>query len=517
MKKFIFITAMMLIVALEAFSHNNDSLLVVPPIYESLDILDNGYIVVQNGGKEGCLNSKGEILIPIKYDFIKGPKFGTKNNQLFIAAVKKEEAPSGLVIENILYEYCLYNNAGEIIVPLRKYGKISFPSFPIEPTYLAEVSVIVNVFDVAEDYIGTPPANWKPKIHRSYETKDGVLDNNLRLIASETYDDVEALTDKLLKVKKDGKVGLINSNGKVVVPIGINDDFDAKLVNNYDKQKCKYFIKARNSKKQYSVYNENGSLIVPAGKYKRIDVKSECIIVENNEQKGVLSLKGTPIIPVGLYSKIYEIASEDKRHLYIEVYKGDKMGAVSLNGKLFVPCGKYDSFKVLDDNLTLVTLNHKKGIINRNGDVVVPIGKYSDIKYEYGILYYSQYGPKYGIINKSGKQATLDTFDSIKPERRSFGVALVNKGGKIGLVDSEGHIIMPLEEYTDGRFYGDVGMLKKSEGTVFFLKNGKILSNYGKYEDAENKFGKLRVLKLDANEGLFVIESNAKKGLVKLW
>jgi hypothetical protein len=132
------------------------------------------------------------------------------------------------------------------------------------------------------------------------------------------------------------------------------------------------------------------------------------------------------------------------------------------------------------------------------------------------VLYYSQNG-KYGVLDKKGKQATLAIYDEIEPKRHSEGIAFVKKREKAGVIDNEGHIIMPFEEYTNGRFYGDVGMLKKNESTVFFMKNGEILSDYGKYEDAVNKFGKLGVLKLDANEGLFVIESNAKMGVVKLW
>ncbi len=95
--------------------------------------------------------------------------------------------------------------------------------------------------------------------------------------------------------------------------------------------------------------------------------------------------------------------------------------------------------------------------------------------------------------------------------------AKVRKGEKAGVIDCEGHVIMPLGDYIDGKLHDDVGMLKSNEGTVFFLKDGKILSNYGKYEEAEKKFGALRVLKVTANEGLFVSEKNTQKGIVKLW
>lgn len=247
-----------------------------------------------------------------------------------------------------------------------------------------------------------------------------------------------------------------------------------------------------------------------------MDIGLECLIVENNKQKGALSLKGVQVIPMGAYEKLYEKDCEDGRNHYICVYKDEKKGAANCNGKVFIPCGKYDSFKVLDNNLALVSLNSRKGLINRNGIVVIPIGKYAKIDYDYGMLYYSQDG-KYGVIGKNGKQATLAIYDYIKPERHSDGIALVKKDGKIGVVDCEGHIIMPLGDYIDVKFYGNVGMLKSNEGTIFFLKNGKKLINYGEFEDAENKYGRLNVLKLDANEGLFVIESNAKKGVVKLW
>jgi hypothetical protein len=257
-------------------------------------------------------------------------------------------------------------------------------------------------------------------------------------------------------------------------------------------------------------------VIIPIGKYKYLKTERECFIVENNKQKGVLSLKGTQVIPMGIYDKLYEEDCADNINHYISVYKAGKVGAASLNGKIFIPCGKYERFEVINDNLTIVTLNKRKGIINRNGMVVVSIGKYADIDYKYGILYYSQNG-KFGLLDKKGKQVTLAIYDRIEPLRKYEGTCLVNKGEKIALLDSEGHTLIPFGEYVGEKFYGDVGVLKNVRGTMFFLKDGKILSDFGKYEDAVKKYGDLEMLKLSADDGLFVTDKDGKKGVIKLW
>lgn len=509
-KMFVFSVLMLIIGAKTVYAQNEarDSFLLVPQIYDNIYCDEGNMIIVEKNRKKGVLNSEGKIIVPPEYDGIELPNKGNNCGKLIMVYNNRGKIKDGDRNRN----YGLYNTNGEIVLSCdnSNYDRIYIQERSYGFEGLAEVSIfdkikVDSLYEMVDkaggvDYV-FKGVNYRRLTNEGILLEDGILNTS--------YDSYKIQRFGIIKVEKNGKRGLIDKHGGVIVPVKY-DDVDVYMnhllrvegdgVNGYGR----------------GVLDDKGNTVIPIGKYKQMDIGLECLIVENNKQKGALSLKGVQVIPMGAYEKLYEKDCEDGRNHYICVYKDEKKGAANCNGKVFIPCGKYDSFKVLDNNLALVSLNSRKGLINRNGIVVIPIGKYAKIDYDYGMLYYSQDG-KYGVIGKNGKQATLAIYDYIKPERHSDGIALVKKDGKIGVVDCEGHIIMPLGDYIDVKFYGNVGMLKSNEGTIFFLKNGKKLINYGEFEDAENKYGRLNVLKLDANEGLFVIESNAKKGVVKLW
>ena len=195
-------------------------------------------------------------------------------------------------------------------------------------------------------------------------------------------------------------------------------------------------------------------------------------------------------------------------------------------GKVFVPIGKYERFRVLNQNNTLVELNKKQGLLDKNGTMIVPIGKYDDLRYRYGVLTYFHNG-KWGVLDEKGNQATPAEYDKIKPARHSPGMALVAKDGKGGVINSEGKQIIPLGNYNDGSIMGKIGFLKSNEGTLLFSLDGNILAPVGKYEKFKQQYGDLKgyainhwpvpLNSLDSEEGLYIVRSNGKSGIVKLW
>ena len=509
-KVFVFAVVMLIMGAKSIYAQNeaNDGILLVPQIYDNIDCNGGSLIIVEKNKKMGVVNSEGKLIIPPEFDDIEVSKGNNDCGGLIKVCNELKDADSkhGERTRN----YGLYNSDGNALIQCDKndYEAIYIQENGYGFEGIAKVWVFKELKKVILDYIDDGlDHSQEDTVWYNRLTKSGVLLENGTLNTS--YDDYQVVGKGLIVVGKDRKKGLMNKKGEIIIPIKY-DDLDV----------CKnYMVRVEGNGangKGRGILDDKGNILIPIGKYKNMDIGMECLIVENNKQKGALSLKGVQVIPFGVYDKLYEKECEDNRNHYICVYKDGKIGAANCNGKVFIPCGKYDRYEVLDNNLALVSLNSKKGLINRNGIVIVPVGKYADIKYKYGVLYYSQNG-KYGVLDKKGKQATLAIYDEIEPERHSDGIAYVKKSEKTGIIDCEGHIIMPLGDYISGRMYDDVGILKSNEGTVFFLKDGKILSNYGKFEEAEKKYGVLKVLKLNANEGLFVSEKNTQKGIVKLW
>lgn len=520
MKKII-IAAMMLIVAIQivcAQNEANDSAIIVPPIYDNISNHGGDMLIVEKDNKKGAINFDGKIIVPTEYDNIKNEwggimivekknKKGVINSEGKIIVPleyddiilpKKDYNCGGLiVVHNKLLgdenrgektdSYGLYNTDGELILSPEEnnYESIWIQGSDYGYEGLALVSIYTDELrkEIIDDS-DLSSNNAPSEIHHKLLKKRGVLLEDGTINTS--YDDYSINKGGLIEVeisKSDGeKKGLINKKGEIVVPF--KDYRHMYVCKNNSK-----IIEVIDDDGLY-LFNDKGKIIAPVGKYDYFDVGVECIIVEKNKQRGALSLNGVPIISVGLYDKLYEEICDDRINHYISVYKGGKKGAANCEGKVFVPCGKYDSFQVLDNNLIIVTVNNRKGIINRNGVVVVPVGKYSNISYKYGVIYYSNNG-KYGIIDKNGKQATLAIYDYIEIQEATNGIAIVSEGGKIGAIDSEGHTI-----------------------------NGQLLTgllvNSGTSEYADTEYGRLKVLRNSSNKGLFIIESKGKKGIVRL-
>jgi hypothetical protein len=316
----------------------------------------------------------------------------------------------------------------------------------------------------------------------------------------------------LIIVERNRLKGVLNENGEVIVPIQYENVTirDGLIDVNTPYQ---------NGSRKFGIFNNKGEAIVPIGKYESGGITNSYIEVKMNKQKGILNSNGVEIAPIGMYANCYIRECNERNQYYIEIESNNKKGVVNDNGKVFIPIGKYDDFRVFNKNLASVTLNKKTGIINNNGGIIVPIGKYERVFYEHGMLGYYQNG-KCGILDKNGNQATMAEYDFLNPARHSTGLAIVVKEGKMGVVDCDGKIIVPLGNYKDGKIDGEIGFMKSDEGTLFFSRDGKILAPIGKYEKCMQQYG-IKILSpintKNSEEGLFKVEKDNKCGVLKLW
>ena len=89
-------------------------LLIVPQIFDKVEFGGNGLMEVTIGGKKGVIDARGKVVVPIKYDGIKIPKFNIACDNIIvynhITRDGRETSVEGL-----------YNTEGVMTVPLDKY------------------------------------------------------------------------------------------------------------------------------------------------------------------------------------------------------------------------------------------------------------------------------------------------------------------------------------------------------------------------------------------------------------
>lgn len=213
----------------------------------------------------------------------------------------------------------------------------------------------------------------------------------------------------LAMVVKNGKVGFVDKDDKVVIP----------LIYDYESGRW---------------YNDN---------YVSKWDNQPLIRVKRNGKYGMINREGTEVVPV-MYDKITQP----------ELYKLENVVRVKLNGKYGYVNGynqtvvpiKYDALEeeFYNGHPAYAKLNGKYGFIDQNNNVVAPF-KYDTTR---GFGFHSTLAPvsingKYGYIDLIGNVAIplqysfADNFDN--------GLAAVVKNGKVGFIDESGSVVLPFQ------------------------------------------------------------------------
>lgn len=385
----------------------------------------------------------------------------------------------------------------------------------IEPTYTEMITVpnpktdiFICVYDV--DYT-----------NNTYKTK--VLDakNNEKFTE---YDLVEVIENKdasnilwyeqdVLRVKKENKYGLINMEGKVILPV----EYD--MIEALQGVENSLIIK---KEQQVGLCNNKGNVIINP-EYKEIksidnDYKNGYIVIDNNNKYGVIDFTKTVIFE----PKYEEIKPVTSNNIYI-VKENSKLKVVNKEGEVLLEDKFTDAKQINAENIVFIK-NKKYGIINTNGDIKIN-AEYDDLQYAFSEYYIAKKSGKYGIINLSNEiklpfdytnisyqkeagfikaeteNSELTQIFNDKFEKKLEGIiSQVNteKGYlRVRVADEYKYYNFKLEEKTAQEILSNTLFLSKKDGKYGYTnKNGEVVVDYI-YEDAteQNSYGYAAVKK----------------------
>ncbi|MCC3344407.1 WG repeat-containing protein [Psychrobacter sanguinis] len=236
------------------------------------------------------------------------------------------------------------------------------------------------------------------------------------------YDSVSwTVSDGVLAVMKNDKVGYINTQGKLVVPaiydnlIDPDDKYDETW--SHDASEGRIVV-AKNGK--YGIIDTSNKVILPfTSKYSFIDgVKGGMALVQSQSGKyGFVDKNGKEVIPPkyqgtsghfgGYYGFQQGLAG---------MYDGKKWGYITKSGKVAVPF-IYDEIRPFSEGVAGVLKNGKWGFIDGSNKTVIPfqfsdknVARYSVnymganyFVFDNGIAEVAMINDKEICINKSGK------------------------------------------------------------------------------------------------------------------
>jgi len=236
----------------------------------------------------------------------------------------------------------------------------------------------------------------------TYKTK--ALDANNKEIFTE-YDQIEALEnydkgqnvwyeENVLKVKKNGKYGLINFKGNNI----LNCEYD-------------------------DIYTLKG-------------LENSLVVVKNNNL-GLVDNSGRIIIET-IYSEIQPLGTENLDGYIVKNAEG-KFGVIGVNQEQKLK-NEYDKIEqVVGNNLFVVTTGEKQKLINSKGTTILEEGfdKITEIlKDSKEVIFVKD--KLYGVMKTDGTVTIPNTYEKLTQLKNGYIVA--QKEGKSGIIDSEGNV-----------------------------------------------------------------------------
>ena len=305
--------------------------LAIPAKYDDVGFFEEGLASVKMGNKWGFINTSGNIVVPTEYEanllFDMGAEHYFKNGYAKVT-YSTDKGNYGLLIDK----------TGKIVTPKGKFGAVY--------DYCDGLARFLVVY--LEN--GKRVPKW------------GYINNTGQVVIEPEYDNAKDFCDGYAVVEKNNKVGIIDKNGRLVIPY----KYDELWANST---------------------HPNGLAICNIGK-KRV----------------LIDMTGKELIP-GYYESI-SLGMNGSTDL-IAVEKDGKYGWINKNNETIIPF-KFDNiYNFWDAEYTPAAINKKWGLINKNGQVVLKF-VFDDLQGGNDGYWTFKYGKKFGFINKLGKTISIN-------------------------------------------------------------------------------------------------------------
>lgn len=369
-------------------------------------------------------------------------------------------------------KFGVINNEGETVINPEYTEIVLIPN--------KDVPIFICTYDL-NDQDGT----YKTKVIN--QKNEEIFKEYSKVEAIDNFDSKQNIwyEDDVLRVEKDGKYGLINFEGKEVLPCDYDEIKALKGVTNN-------LLVKKDGK--VGLVNEKGQTIVNT-EYKDIKTlkegyKNEYIIVNDNNQYGIISTTGTVII---------EPKYEDVKYLNnSEMFAIKDTGVWKLINKdnQILIDGGYDNIIEAKGENVVVEKGGKYGVVTTKNEEKIPV-EYEQIKYTFSIYYIAKTGGKYGIINLNNEQ--VKDFNYINMD-------YVEKGDFIQADVSDTETVI-FDNNLSEKISGIVSEINQEKGYI------KIYTN-NEYKYYNFKFEEKKSSDILTSNNLFLSKKDGKYGYV---
>lgn len=302
--------------------------------------------------------------------------------------------------------------------------------------------------------------------------KYGLINLDGKQLLNAEYDEISAIkgVENSLKIKKDGKSGIVNDEGRIIVETNFAD------VTNLGKDDKSGFI-VKDEKGKYGVISYTGTEILKP-KYdgvEKVSGNDMYVIVDSKSQK-LIDEDEKVILEKG-FDKITEILSDKDNGVIFE--KDGKFGVMDLSGKTTIDA-QYENLTEAKDEIFIAKKDGKYGIVDLKNK--------EKISFKYNQASYSQKADIYILENEKAESTLLNS----KFETKVSGILneLNEEKGYIKIrVDNEYKFYnfnFEEKQAKDILTSNTLFLSKKDEKYGYVDKDGNVVVDY-KYDDAKEQ------------------------------
>lgn len=410
---------------------------VIPARYASVREFYDGLAGISDKGKTGFINAKGEIVVPVQYDYA-----GDFSKGFAIAARQKIIADTASVLiygiidtkgtEVLPFEYNLISYIGDNLIRLAStdeegYNLECFTLRDFTPV-LFPVRCQVQEMDSA-GFIPIQKGNELFYIHLS-----GLIVENKTEFRGNYI------------VKSSGNYGIISPSGEILIPI---DNTAIYYTGTSEKptSKAETFIKVEKGAK-FGLINRHSKLTVPIQYSSLTKISESLYLVSENEYKGVIDTAGVALIPVQ-----YQRLDPPENGCFL-VKQNEKFGLISMKGEIIAPL-TYGFFERYGYGLFLIKQENKWSFVDSTG-IELKV-QYEDLKKLNPQASLFKRDSKWGVLLLADRKEKISPiFDSVYSfDDLHIAKVQINaqrnratgkfEGGKVGYINWMGDIIVPAE------------------------------------------------------------------------
>lgn len=390
-------------------------------------------------GMQGVVDVNGNVVIPYKYEHLYQRQWGLKSHFLFVknSHMGVLDSKGTICVLNIYEDIIIADEENNVIVAEKdgKMGLIDFSGNIKLPFHYDEVLndelkgslVTVGKYEKEDIKLGVVSLKEKKEVVPcEYEAiLMGTLIYEQNFCNDPLFIENKAQSP-LIAVKKKGKIGFVNQQGKMVIPCRYEEN--ASFQNHIAKET---FV---GDHAEYSIVDNYNAYVFQEGKTTFI----------KNGKVGLMDETGKEIVPAN-WSSIRNYPSNeitDGSGTYIHLPKKCtyEYATATMNGKGSVlldkngkACTDYYEDIWEDEGFVVYKENGKYGLLNLSTKERVTPAYYDGLyAVNEGYIIYKKDG-KCGYLDRSGNDR-YSTYDEVSPFKN--GYAIVKKKGKFGYVAS---------------------------------------------------------------------------------